>query len=139
MSSLAKIYHYCHGDCVDLYLMKYHRWHVIYAIALYCRTKFALMESLPLPLGVTPPSGSNSGSSKADVVLGGGVDGWSGLSQGVNYYADTMGQLVKGDSYKGREAGQEFSYVVDAASDKIVAQDGRVGYAAAADTLFVHT
>jgi hypothetical protein len=106
---------------------------------LFHRTKFALMENLPLPLGVTPPSSSKSSSSHADVVLGGAADGFSGLVQGMNYYTDTMGRLVKGDSYKGRESSADYYYVTDSSTNTIVAQDGKVGFASATDTLFVHT
>ncbi len=97
------------------------------------------MEVLPLPLGVTPPSTATATTSHVDVVLGGATDGWTGLSQGTNYYADTMGRLVKGDSYKGRESTAEFAYVVDSATGTIVTAEGKIGFAASSDAMFVHT
>jgi hypothetical protein len=50
-----------------------------------------------------------------------------------------MGSLVEGDAYFGRQSSEAFSYIYDTKSDTIVAQDGKVGFASAKDTLLVRT
>lgn len=95
------------------------------------------MEALPLPLGVISPSASTTSGSQADVTLGAAVPGFSNLEQGKLYYCDTMGNLVKGAAYYGREEDAEFAYVVSDADGTLVSAEGKVGFAASQTTLFV--
>lgn len=99
-----------------------------------------MMNILPLPIGLTPPTASSSG--VVDVALGGTVSGFSSLVQGYPYYADTMGHLIKGNAYYGRSSSSssdEFEYVTDDATNTIVTVDSKIGVAAGKDTMFVHT
>jgi hypothetical protein len=98
-----------------------------------------MMEVHPAPLGVTS-SASTTSSASLNVVLSGTVSGWdSSLSLGVVYYGNSMGSLIEGDAYYGRQTSEDFSYIYDSKTDTIVAQDGQVGFASAKDTLFVRT
>ena len=98
-----------------------------------------MMNILPLPVGVTPPSGSTS-SGAVDVAMGGSVSGFTSLDQGYSYYADTMGRLVQGDTYYGRDdSSEDFAYVTDDAANKIVTVDSKIGFAADANTMFIRT
>lgn len=99
-----------------------------------------LMEVKPAPLGVTPPSSSSSGTTtgKADVCFSGTLSGWSELAQGFTYYTDTMGHVIKGDSYYGRDSSTQWGYMYDSASETYVTVDGKIGFAPTTNSMFVH-
>jgi len=102
------------------------------------------METLPGLYGTTTPTTTTSfgAGSAVDVITAGVQNGWSTngrapLTTGAVYFTNTMGAVMKSSTFYGHETDDVTGYFYDTASDTIVTNSGRVGYAASSDALFV--
>lgn len=84
----------------------------------------------------------------AEVVLSGTVDvaaSTAVLTPGMSYYCTSMGTVVSGNTYYGREGssvsgsgeGSAYYYIDDVVSNTIVTLDSRIGVATASNTLLL--
>ena len=87
-------------------------------------------------------------SAAVDVCVAGSLAGWTtgssnsgALNTGYVYYTNTMGTVIQGNSYYGRDvsgaSSTEYYYYYDATSNTILTLDSKIGFATATDTLFV--
>ena len=87
----------------------------------------------PLPLGVVVEATKNT----VSVAISGTIK-VSGqlLETGHNYYADTLGNLIKGE-FVGSMNTESYYIYVESEDGKIVSDDNRVGFAINANSLFL--
>ena len=120
------------------------------------------MEVMPAPFGVVSSLSKTSSSSAvsknmrdsqnevsatntAEIVLAGTLSLTSStapqLAPGMNYYANTMGEVLSGGTFYGRGGSSAYSsayyYVESADGSTIVTLDSKVGVATAANAIYV--
>lgn len=92
-----------------------------------------VVDVKPLPLGVVVEATKNT----VSVAISGTIK-VSGqlLETGHNYYADTLGNLIKGE-FVGSMNTESYYIYVESEDGKIVSDDNRVGFAINANSLFL--
>ena len=94
------------------------------------------MEICPLPFGIV----TSITNGVADIAVSGTVSSSSlkGLTTGVNYYTNTMGNVLASTSYYGHEStGDSSTYFYVDNGNTIVTLDSKVGLATASNAVYI--